>query len=533
MYERNKRWERWPPKPGLGLYYDPLYGYIPLPEYVRRIMDVPIFQRTREIKQLSMVYLVYPGAIHTRFDHSIGVCHLATLVHRHLQDKIKRELKQEPDPPILDDVTLASLQLAALLHDIGHGPLGHVFEQWCRRFPDYREWNHETVARYILRGERNMAGELNESLREIGKSITGQGAPAELLTPENIYRISVGDKPGKWQPLDLREDQAKKYHFLTQIIPSAFGVDRLDYLRRDAYFSGVATGNIDIWEIISSMTLHRSDQGLWELKLEENSSLALEALLQTRNLTYRRLYFNPLNRAAQELLIRGLHASEYTPEKLALATDIDLLGELQHCGDAGRDFCDEVHARVRDRALYDCIRLTSHRALRNMGAAELSSYERPTFEEQIEVEKQLAHAIGLTRGTGKIFFDRELVPAVKIEDYTDPWFLDSRKHPTSLFHLQPHLEILYGREPSGDQKHKEYIEQVSYVYFSVPVEFLKEKLKAEGRDAARTYQVALEPIVITFFEKIAQVRRNGVLAQALDEIRERLVLYLAAVASAS
>jgi len=135
------------PRKGSGLYYDPLYGYVPLPSYCREAMDLEVFQRLRGIKQLSTVYLTFPGAVHTRFDHCVGTSHLALIMFNKLRELVNQN---EKNAPKINHITEACMQLSSLFHDIGHGPFGHIFEMFCKRREKFRKWRHEKFGRKLL-----------------------------------------------------------------------------------------------------------------------------------------------------------------------------------------------------------------------------------------------------------------------------------------------------------------------------------------------------------------------------------------------
>ncbi|MEA3226031.1 MAG: HD domain-containing protein, partial [Planctomycetota bacterium] len=141
------------PRKGTGLYYDPLYGYVPLPYYLREAMDLDVFQRLQGIKQLSTVYLTFRGAVHTRFDHCVGTAYLASMLFNRLRELGELFDKSDTDTPEMNSILEASISLAALFHDVGHGPFGHIFEMFCRRDKKSKDWDHERMARKLITGK--------------------------------------------------------------------------------------------------------------------------------------------------------------------------------------------------------------------------------------------------------------------------------------------------------------------------------------------------------------------------------------------
>ncbi|RLE97661.1 MAG: HD domain-containing protein, partial [Thermoprotei archaeon] len=176
---------------------DPVHGNIELDDLDLAIIDSEPFQRLRGIKQLGLVHLVFPGATHTRFEHSIGVKHLAEEIFRVVNSK----------EGIFSEEDLIYLKAAALLHDIAHPPFSHLLEEVVKEY----DIDHEKLARKIIEDS-----ELKAILSDYGISI------------KNVCDIVKGLSPP-----------------LSQIIKSDLDADRLDYLQRDAYYCGVAYGVID------------------------------------------------------------------------------------------------------------------------------------------------------------------------------------------------------------------------------------------------------------------------------------------------
>ena len=178
---------------------DPIHDFIRLTNTERKIIDTPVFQRLRRIKQLSGAHLTYPGAQHTRFEHSLGVMHIASMAGTSLESK---------GITTKDDVS--NLRLAALLHDIGHGPFSHLFEEVLQR---KNKKTHEQIGKQII---------LNT---EIGDIISENGFDKKL-----IQNLAMGE--GKLQ-------------FMNEIVSGALSADMMDYLLRDGYFTGAEHAKID------------------------------------------------------------------------------------------------------------------------------------------------------------------------------------------------------------------------------------------------------------------------------------------------
>jgi len=224
--------------------YDEIHGFIEINDIEKEIIDTPVFQRLRHITQIGLAYLVYPGATHTRFSHSIGVLHLANKVGNNL---LREEYLSQ------DEVQL--LRLAALLHDIGHYPLSHSLEICLTRLYGERA-HHERLTVEILR--RSI---IADKLRENG------------YEPKDIIDILKGSYVNK---------------LLTQIISSDVDVDKMDYLLRDSKHTGIAYGIIDIDRLVSTTAVdNKGDYAFLEKGLG-----ALENLYLARLQMYKTVYYH-------------------------------------------------------------------------------------------------------------------------------------------------------------------------------------------------------------------------------------------------
>ena len=211
---------------------DPIHGDIFFPNKFLNIIDTPEFQRLRRIHQLSVAYLVFPGAEHTRFSHSIGTYYIMQRIIEHfkpIMKSINLELKER-------DVDLALA--AALLHDIGHGPFSHAFERAIPNSLNHEEW----TAKIITSEQSAVNRELKASFDE--------------KFPEDLANIIRKERLVKKDGLKLEStDSIDLFFILSALVSSQLDADRMDYLIRDTKYTGVAFGNIDIERLISSMTL--------------------------------------------------------------------------------------------------------------------------------------------------------------------------------------------------------------------------------------------------------------------------------------
>jgi len=272
---------------------DPIHVFIKLDSHERRVLDSRPFQRLRSIHQLALTYLIYPGASHKRFEHSLGVMELAgrvfdVLTAESASDDIKKHLPQLADPDGLR-YWRKVLRMAALCHDIGHLPFSHAAEK--ELLPD--GWDHERMTRELL---------LSKEMREIWESLTPP------LRAEDIVKLALG--PKKAADLQFNDWEA----ILSEIIiGDAFGVDRMDYLLRDSYHTGVTYGRFDHYRLIDTLRIlpmppsNEQEEQSFEptLGVDVGGLHAAEALLLARYFMFTQVYFHPVRR------IYDIHLKDY------------------------------------------------------------------------------------------------------------------------------------------------------------------------------------------------------------------------------
>ena len=241
----------------LKIFNDPIYGFITIPnDQIFRIIAHPFFQRLRRITQMGMSYLVYPGAHHTRFHHALGCLHLMQKTIEILRFKGIDISEEEGE----------ALQIAILLHDIGHGPFSHAMENSI-----VEGVSHEGISLLFME-EMNLEFNLSLTL---------------------VIEIFKG---------------TYKRKFMNQLVSSQLDMDRLDYLKRDSFYTGVPEGNINSERIITMLYVVKDN-----LVVEEKGIYSVEKFLVARRLMYWQVYLHKTSVAAEQLLIRILkRAKELT-----------------------------------------------------------------------------------------------------------------------------------------------------------------------------------------------------------------------------
>lgn len=239
----------------LKIINDPVHGFIKIPhEILFDVIEHPYFQRLRRISQTGLLNLIFPGATHTRFHHAIGAMHLMFTALETLKQKgIKISEEEEK-----------GAMLAILMHDIGHGPFSHALESMLMD-----DWHHENLSLLLM-------NRLNDEFN------------GQLSTAIEMFQ--------------------GKYHrkFFNQLISSQLDVDRLDYLNRDSFFTGVSEGNINTQRIISMMNVCEE-----ELVIDAKGVYSIENFLTARMFMYWQVYYHKTSALAEFILVKILERAKY------------------------------------------------------------------------------------------------------------------------------------------------------------------------------------------------------------------------------
>jgi HD superfamily phosphohydrolase len=287
---------------------DPVHKYIRFSQVEKQLIDSPVFQRLRRIRQLAGAHLVYPSAQHSRFEHSLGSMHIAGLAGETLLGK-----------GYINNVEVVqNLRLAALLHDIGHGPFSHLFEE---------------VLEYHC----------NTSHEELGKKIIMQSEIADILgrygySAHQICRLSFGQS---------------RVNFMNEIISGGLSADIMDYLPRDGLFTGAEYAKVDYHRLVSSLEVSKN-----RLAINRSALISLESMLISRYEMFKAVYFHKTVRSAEVMLLRSMIAADEALEltdtsslhKYLTLTDEATLERL--CTLSGRyAFSGKMARDYRDRRL--------------------------------------------------------------------------------------------------------------------------------------------------------------------------------------
>ena len=291
---------------------DPIHGFIKLSETEKRLIDTQVFQRLRRIRQLAMTFLVYPGAQHTRFDHSIGVMHVA--------GRICTKLRELNSTKICDD-DVDKVRLAALLHDVGHGPFSHVSEYLLDKYASneadkdkVREKIHEKITVDIIRVDSEID---------------------EILSPdERNFVISMIEGQEAW---DWRRD----------VVSSELDADKMDYLLRDSYFTGVKYGEYDLEKVIESFLIDTNETET-ALAISSKGIYALEQLLLARYHMTQQVYWHRVSLISNEMIIRGI--------SLAIDDNNQKMRQLYQYDEKNKDESIKNYLKYHDEKLIELLK---------------------------------------------------------------------------------------------------------------------------------------------------------------------------------
>jgi uncharacterized protein len=248
---------------------DPVHGFIQINEWERDIINHSAFQRLRRIKQLAWTDMVYPGATHTRFEHSIGVMHVASQLYDALTKK---------QPELFDKLQYENterarqlVRIAALMHDIGHAPFSHAAEElFPRNAKTNRIYSHEEYSSAIVR----------HSMKDVF---------AHTLN-KNSYNITVDDIVDFFTPTTSNTGQLA----LREIVSGQMDADRMDYMLRDSHHAGVSYGRFDLARIIATIRFVKrpEEDDAYALGVSEDGVHAAEGLLIARYMMFTQVYFH-------------------------------------------------------------------------------------------------------------------------------------------------------------------------------------------------------------------------------------------------
>jgi HD superfamily phosphohydrolase len=380
---------------------DPVHGYVYITKSEKEIIDSFPLQRLHRLRQLAGAEYVYPGANHTRFEHSIGVMFLAGRVVENpiISQNISREEAE-------------AVRFAALLHDVGHGPFSHVFEHLLTRVLGK---THENMTSWIV-----MKSELSDMLNKAG------------YDPKVISKLAVGvlHKPQK--------------AFLDQIISSAVDVDKLDFVVRDTHHTGAEYGYVDIFRIIHALNVLGEN-----LAVDLGALSALESFIIARIESFKSIYFHRVGRAAQIMLATAMEKANQelgltdfkTPEEYLNMDDYTVWTLLKNCKKS-RGIIENLERRRMLKCAYEKTFYEKDAVISNI-------FSQEAYRKQMQTE--IANKASVD--TEAVIIDVPTVPSVPyhhsalMEPMEIPTFYTTRegeKIPQRLSEISKIFEVLKG-----------------------------------------------------------------------------------------
>ncbi|HEY9207237.1 MAG TPA: HD domain-containing protein [Candidatus Methanoperedens sp.] len=354
---------------------DPIYGHIRISELEQLIINTPEMARLRRVQQLGLADLAFPGANHTRFEHSVGTLFIA--------DKIAKALD-------LNEEEIVKVRLAGLLHDIGHCAFSHVVESVVKRNPGYQPvingrkfLRHEMFTKYIITNSFHTKAEISGHVETFAN-------PALFF--EEIAKMATGDQDGL----------SKSY--LAQIISDDIDADRIDFLLRDSYHTGVSLGLVDVDQIVGSLSLSNGRIVLGgSLSFDEDMALtAAESMLIARAHHYSAIIHNPKTQGARVMLLHALENALFNlgnSEKDVKTTvlnfftsynDGDLLNFIETNGDQGAK---KMIMDIRNGRICTTLARFTHKNLNPMTRMALSTIARNGIAKK-NFEDELSRRLG-------------------------------------------------------------------------------------------------------------------------------------------
>lgn len=326
-----------------------IHGFIRYSDSERKLIDHPLFRRLRYIRQLALTELVYPGATHTRFEHSLGVMEMATRIFDQLASRQGAVMEETfKEIPELSEETMARARqvcrLAGLLHDVGHCCFSHAAEKVL-----HKESSHETLTVQVLTEDQHLRGEL------------------ESLFFPGCAKLTAS----------LIESPAPQLQIMSDIVSGQIDADRTDYLLRDSYHCGVDYGRFDYRRLIECLTVWRDEgSGTLEMAINRDGIHNFESLILARYLMNTQVYYHRLRRIYDlylEEYFRSLDSSEFdTADKVLALNDfratVQLMDAAKDPGLPGHRWAKRIVERDHHRDVFSLDERDGRLALKRTGA---------------------------------------------------------------------------------------------------------------------------------------------------------------------
>ncbi|MED5452384.1 MAG: HD domain-containing protein [Candidatus Thermoplasmatota archaeon] len=356
---------------------DAIHGQFRIEGVRADLLSTPEMNKLSHIKQLGLAHLVFPGAHHTRFEHSLGVSHIAGMMAESLG---------------LDEHETDTVQAAAMLHDVGHGPYSHTLEHILH---ERGGMDHMSITEGIIVGDYDVLREGEE------KSVLDRKSVPDILEchgldPKEVAGLIRGPGAGGTER-SLSAWAAGKENFVDQDLTLAHLVhgpvdcDQLDYLLRDSHFTGVKHGIVDHRRLIMCLERHSGD-----IAVEEGGLPALEGMMMARALMYSAVYFHRVTRVTEVMLSRAVErSSDSLPDSIDLQRRVD--AEVWEALSSAGDYAQDMIRRLKYRQLLKVCTSRRREDLSEQQVTNLLSIVQNS-ENRRQFEDDLAHRAGLPPG---------------------------------------------------------------------------------------------------------------------------------------
>ena len=323
---------------------DPIHGNIKLKDHIVKLLESPEVQRLANIKQLGFAHLVFPGAHHTRLEHSLGAYQIASQISKSLN---------------LNEYQKDVVSCAALLHDIGHGPFSHTLESLLlEKFGV----DHVDLTEELIQGDYGIF----------------ESGEKEFIQSQSVHKILSNNDIDREEIINIIRGKTSNMLYLGQILNSTIDVDQLDYLIRDAYYTGVAYGMIDIERLLQTLVIHEDT-----LTIKRKGVGVVENILMARGLMYSSVYFHKTVRIAELMFSKAIELiPDLEPFEFFRMTDAEIVSSLKKMG----VFQHEIVTRLKYRILFKQAYSASISDLDEQALDKIRDLENAAYRRQKEQE---------------------------------------------------------------------------------------------------------------------------------------------------
>ncbi len=421
---------------------DAIHGQFRIDGVREDLLRTPELNKLSHIKQLGLAHLVFPGAHHTRFEHSLGVSHVAGLMS---------------DSILLDDHDKSTVQVAGMLHDVGHGPYSHTLEHILHQRGGL---DHMSITEGIILGNYDILREGESKLFSDRRSIP-EILESYEIDPKEVAGLIRGPNAGgternllEW--VEGKENFVFQDNTLSHLIHGPVDCDQMDYLLRDSHFTGVKHGIIDHHRLIECLERHGGD-----IAVEEGGLPALEGMMMARGLMYSAVYFHRVTRVTEIMLSRAVERSvDSLPDSLDLQRRVDseIWGALNDSG----NFAKDMVRRLKYRQL---LKISASRRKQDLSEEIVDKLINLASKsnERIELEDEIAKRAGLEAGyvaidvpSVKLLLSEPRMSQVDIrilgDDGKTRWFKDHTPIAEALRNRQVSQEVVYVMTLPGYEK---------------------------------------------------------------------------------